>query len=83
MFQSFDEAGEGHASGERVARLRERLAALGLDGWIVPRADEYQGEYVAPGAERLRWLNGFTGSAGLAIVLKTRAAVFADGRYTI
>jgi Xaa-Pro aminopeptidase len=83
MFQSFDEASEAHASGERLARLRERLAALGLDGWLVPRADEYQGEYVAPGSERLRWLTGFTGSAGLAIVLKSRAAVFADGRYTI
>jgi Xaa-Pro aminopeptidase len=83
MFQSFDEASEGHASGVRLERLREELAALGLDGWIVPRADEFQGEYVAPGAERLRWLTGFTGSAGLAIVLKHRAAVFVDGRYTI
>jgi Xaa-Pro aminopeptidase len=83
MFQSFDDASETHASGERLARLRERLAALGLDGWLVPRADEYQGEYVAPGSERLRWLTGFTGSAGLAIVLTSRAAVFADGRYTI
>jgi Xaa-Pro aminopeptidase len=83
MFQSFDDASDTGATGERLARLRERLAALGLDGWLVPRADEYQGEYVAPGSERLRWLTGFTGSAGLAIILKSRAAVFADGRYTI
>jgi Xaa-Pro aminopeptidase len=83
MFQSFDEVSEGQASGARLERVRERLAALGLDGWLVPRADEFQGEYVAPGAERLRWLTGFSGSAGLAIVLKDRAAVFADGRYTI
>jgi Xaa-Pro aminopeptidase len=83
MFQSFDEVSEGHASRVRLEQVRENLAALGLDGWLVPRADEYQGEYVAPGAERLRWLTGFTGSAGFAIVLKERAAVFADGRYTI
>jgi len=83
MFQSFEDASEGRASAERLARVREGLASLGLDGWLVPRADEYQGEYVAPGAERLRWLTGFSGSAGLAIVLKDRAAVFADGRYTI
>jgi Xaa-Pro aminopeptidase len=83
MFQSFDDASEGHASAARLERVRERLAELGLEGWLVPRADEFQGEYVAPGAERLRWLTGFTGSAGLAIVLKHRAAAFADGRYTI
>ena len=83
MFQSFDDASEGHATGARLKRVRERLAELGLDGWIVPRADEYQGEYVAPGAERLRWLTGFSGSAGLAIVLRDRAVVFADGRYTL
>ncbi|HUF44245.1 MAG TPA: aminopeptidase P family protein [Aestuariivirgaceae bacterium] len=83
MFQSFDDARNGQASGPRLDRLRETLAGLGLDGWLVPRADEFQGEYVAPGAERLAWLTGFTGSAGLAIVLKHRAAVFADGRYTI
>ena len=83
MFQSFEDVSDGAASGERLARVRERVASLGLDGWLVPRADEYQGEYVAPGAERLRWLTGFSGSAGLAIILKDRAAVFADGRYTI
>jgi len=83
MFQSFEDASDGRASGKRLERVRERLAAVALDGWLVPRADEFQGEYVAPGAERLRWLTGFSGSAGLAIVLKDRAAVFADGRYTI
>src|SRR6185437_832662 len=54
-----------------------------LAGFIVPRADEHQGEYVPANAQRLAWLTGFTGSAGLAIVLADRAAIFVDGRYTL
>src|SRR5208282_1679614 len=68
---------------ERLAALRRELAGRGLDGFIVPRADEHLGEYVPPGAERLAWLTGFTGSAGLAAVLADRAAVFTDGRYVL
>jgi Xaa-Pro aminopeptidase len=68
---------------ERLAALRARLAAAGLAGFIVPRADEHLGEYVPPAAERLAWLTGFTGSAGLATVLADRAAVFTDGRYVL
>src|SRR5438270_8164866 len=68
---------------ERLARLRNELASRELDGFIVPRADEHQGEYVPPRGQRLAWLTGFTGSAGLAIVLGDRAALFADGRYTL
>jgi Xaa-Pro aminopeptidase len=68
---------------ERIGRLRRELATRGLDGFIVPRADEHQGEYVPPRGQRLAWLTGFTGSAGLAIVLGDRAAVFVDGRYTL
>ena len=67
----------------RVALLREELAARGLDGFIVPRADEHQGEYVPACGQRLAWLTGFTGSAGMAIVLTDRAALFVDGRYTL
>ncbi|WP_298283413.1 aminopeptidase P family protein [Acidocella sp.] len=67
----------------RVAALRARFAVHGVAGFIVPRADEHLGEYVPENAERLAWLTGFTGSAGLAIVLETRAAVFSDGRYTL
>ncbi len=67
----------------RLRLLRERLAADGLDGFIVPRADEHQGEYVPMCGQRLAWLTGFTGSAGMAVVLKERAAVFVDGRYTL
>ncbi len=68
---------------ERLAALRAELARQGLAGFIVPRADEHLGEYVPPGAERLAWLTGFTGSAGLAVVLPERAAVFTDGRYIL
>jgi Xaa-Pro aminopeptidase len=67
----------------RLALLREELAARGLDGFVVPRSDEHQGEYVPACAQRLAWLTGFTGSAGIAIVLKDRAALFVDGRYTL
>ncbi|MGE5547203.1 MAG: aminopeptidase P family protein [Solirubrobacterales bacterium] len=73
----------GRAGPERVAALREELARRGLDGFLVPRADEHQGEYVAPSSQRLAWLTGFTGSAGIAVVLPDRAAIFVDGRYTI
>ena len=55
---------------ERLRSLRAELARRGLAGFIVPRGDEHQGEYVPPCAERLAWLTGFTGSAGLAVVLK-------------
>ena len=67
----------------RVAALRGELQRRGLSGFIVPRSDEHQGEYVSPRAERLAWLTGFTGSAGLAIVLPQAAAIFVDGRYTL
>jgi Xaa-Pro aminopeptidase len=69
-------------SAARLAALREQLIAAGVDGVLVPRADEHLGEYVPPAGERLAWLTGFTGSAGLAVVLADRAAVFTDGRYT-
>ena len=68
---------------ERVARLRNELGHERLTGFLVPRADEHQGEYVPPRAQRLGWLTGFTGSAGLAVVLTDRAAIFVDGRYTL
>ena len=68
---------------ERVALLRQELAARKLDGFVVPRSDEHQGEYVPPRGQRLAWLTGFTGSAGLAVVLRERAALFVDGRYTL
>ncbi|HYD30318.1 MAG TPA: aminopeptidase P family protein [Azospirillaceae bacterium] len=66
-----------------VAALRAELARRNLDGFIIPRADEHQGEYVPLNAQRLIWASGFTGSAGVAIVLKSRGALFIDGRYTL
>ncbi len=68
---------------EKLNELRELFVTHGLDGWLVPRSDEHQGEYVAPYAERLAWATGFDGSAGMAIILHDKAAVFVDGRYTL
>jgi Xaa-Pro aminopeptidase len=82
-FQTFEEAESGTALGPRLKALREELARRKLGGFIVPRADQQQNEYVAPSEERLAWLSGFTGSAGLAIVLDSEAALFVDGRYTL
>jgi Xaa-Pro aminopeptidase len=82
-FQTFEEPEGGVALTARLAALREELARRKLTGFVVPRADAQQNEYVAPSEERLAWLTGFTGSAGMAIVLKQQAAVFVDGRYTL
>jgi len=68
---------------ERLAALRGELARRGVDGFLVPRGDEHQGEYVPAAAERLAWLTGFKGSAGFACVLLEEAAIFVDGRYTL
>ncbi|MGV8996712.1 MAG: aminopeptidase P family protein [Parvibaculaceae bacterium] len=83
MFQTYDDTANPALGAERATRLRDELRARGLDGFLIPRADEHQGEYVPPHAERLRWLTGFSGSAGLAIVLLDKAAIFIDGRYTL
>jgi len=82
-FQTFEEAESGAALGPRLKALREELARRKLRGFVVPRADQQQNEYVAPSEERLSWLSGFTGSAGLAVVLDNEAALFVDGRYTL
>ncbi len=72
---------QSHA--DRLAALRAELKARGLDGFVIPISDEHMSEYVAGYAQRLAWLTGFGGSAGTAVVLADRAAIFADGRYTI
>ncbi|HEX2554093.1 MAG TPA: aminopeptidase P family protein [Microvirga sp.] len=82
-YQSFDDATSPAQGPERIARLRQELARRGLAGFVVPRADEHQSEYVPKNAERLAWLTGFTGSAGTAVVLLDKAALVVDGRYTI
>ncbi len=83
LFQSFSDTSDPARAAPRLAALRTELQRRGLDGFVVPRADEHQNEYVPPGAERLAWLTGFTGSAGAAVVLADKAALFVDGRYTI
>jgi len=82
-FQTFDDRNERAAVAGRVAALRAELKRRDLDGFIVPRADRQQNEYVPPSEERLAWLTGFTGSAGCAVVLADKAALFVDGRYTV
>jgi Xaa-Pro aminopeptidase len=82
-FQSFEDRSGPAAGAARVAALRAEIKRRGLDGFIVPRADRFQNEYVPPCAERLGWLTGFTGSAGVAIVLADRAVIFIDGRYQL
>jgi Xaa-Pro aminopeptidase len=81
MFQSFETKSAPQFGRERVTALRDGFAELGIDGFLVPRADEYQGEYVPESAERLSWLTGFTGSAGMALITQREAIVFVDGRY--
>src|SRR6266851_357098 len=82
-FQTFEEPESGVALTARLSAFREELARRNLTGFVIPRADQQQNEYVPPSEERLAWLTGFTGSAGLAIVLTHEAALFVDGRYTL
>jgi Xaa-Pro aminopeptidase len=82
-FQTFEEPEGGVALTARLSAFREELARRKLTGFVIPRADQQQNEYVPASEERLAWLTGFTGSAGLAIVLSRQAAVFVDGRYTL
>ena len=83
MFQTFDVRTDPANGPKRLALLRAELLRHGYDGFIVPRADAHQGEYVAACDERLAWLTGFTGSAGVAATLGGKSAVFVDGRYTL
>jgi Xaa-Pro aminopeptidase len=83
-FQSFEVEDTPRAQiAARVAALRAELSRRGLDGFVLPRADRQQNETVPPSEERLKWLTGFSGSAGATIVLADRAALFVDGRYTL
>lgn len=83
MFQSFETPSETDKGPGRLAALREEMSKAGLAGFIVPRADAHQGEYVADHDARLAWLTGFTGSAGFCIALADAAGVFIDGRYRV
>ncbi len=83
MFQSFKAKTRPEDGAPRLAALRGAMRTAGVDAFLVPRADRFQGEYVAPCDERLAWLTGFTGSAGFAAILTDRAGVFVDGRYRV
>ena len=83
IFQTFQDDDAARPGAERLEALRAQFLQRGFEGFIIPRADEHQNEYVPKCAERLAWLTGFTGSAGVAIVLKNKAAIVVDGRYTL
>ena len=83
MFQDFEDPKDTKNTAQHVKLLRRTMAENGLDAFIVPREDAFQGEYVPPANERLKWLTGFGGSAGVAVVTTRQAAVFVDGRYIL
>ncbi len=83
MFQSYENICDPTTAKERVRLLRAELKKRKVDGFWVPHTDEHQSEYIPPHAERLFWLTGFSGSAGGAIILGAKAAIFTDGRYTL
>ncbi|GAW33286.1 putative peptidase [Roseovarius sp. A-2] len=83
MFQSFTETARPEQGPPRLAALRNAMAEAGLAGFLIPRADAHQGEYVAPCDARLQWLTGFTGSAGFCVALIDAAGLFVDSRYRV
>jgi Xaa-Pro aminopeptidase len=83
MRQTFDESTDRSFGSKHVPLIRQAMADQGLDGVLVPHEDEHQNEYLPAANDRLAWATGFTGSAGAAVILKDRAAVFVDGRYTL
>jgi Xaa-Pro aminopeptidase len=83
MYQSFDDVSARSASADRLRALQRELKPRRLKGFLVPHGDAHQNEFLSPGEERLAWLTGFTGSAGVAVVLDKAAALFVDGRYIL
>ena len=83
FFQSFEDNSSKGETPERLSLVQAELSKKKLSGYIVPRSDVHQGEYVAACDERLSWITGFTGSAGICFVGKNKAALFVDGRYSI
>src|SRR5271165_4832207 len=83
MRQSFDESADPSFGPLHTPLIRRKMAEQDLDGFLVPHEDEHQNEYLPAANDRLAWATGFTGSAGAAVVLKDKAAVFVDGRYTL
>ena len=83
MFQKFDAIADPSSGRKRLAALRKEMRRKKLDHYLVPHADEHQNEYLPERAERLKWLTGFSGSAGFAIISLKQAVVFVDSRYTL
>ena len=83
MRQTFDEQADPSFGSKHLPLIRAEMTRQGLDGFLIPHEDEHQNEYLPDANERLAWATGFTGSAGAALVLADRAAVFVDGRYTL
>jgi Xaa-Pro aminopeptidase len=83
MLQTFQSLSEPERVAERVKAIRAYMAKAKIDAVLIPRSDKHQGEYVPASAERLKWLTGFSGSAGIAVVTKKAAVLMIDGRYTV
>ena len=83
VYQSFEVKSDSRQVAPRLRELREELEVAGLEGFLIPRADAHRGESVPPGEARLAYITGFTGSAGLALVTRKKAALFVDSRYTL
>jgi Xaa-Pro aminopeptidase len=83
MRQTFDESTDRSFGPKHVPLIRKAMAEQGLDGFVAPHEDEHQNEYLPAANDRLAWATGFTGSAGAAVILKDKAAIFVDGRYTL
>ncbi|MDG0987190.1 MAG: aminopeptidase P family N-terminal domain-containing protein, partial [Paracoccaceae bacterium] len=83
FFQSFEDPSEREETPYRLSTVQEELTKNKLSGYVVPHSDVHQGEYIAACDERLSWLTGFTGSAGICFVGKEKAGIFVDGRYGI
>ena len=83
MRQTSDEATDPSFGPKHAPLIRKAMAEQGLDGFVIPHEDEHQNEYLPAANDRLAWATGFTGSAGAAVLLKDKAALFIDGRYTL
>ena len=83
QFQNFNVQGGPDFGVKNLPKLRQQLVMLGVDGFLVPHEDEYQNEYLPECNDRLMWVSGFTGSAGAAVIMNDKAAMFSDGRYTL
>jgi Xaa-Pro aminopeptidase len=83
MYQTFDETTDPSFGPKHVPLIRAAMQAQGLDGFLTPHEDEHQNEYLPAANDRLGWASGFTGSAGAAVILADKAAIFVDGRYTL